>query len=255
MENRRLLVTLTPPEAKRLIGRGVASLPQVRRALTEGTVVIAPGTTNAYVYEEMTGERIDRGRFAIGIVTRHGTCVSKASMRMPEIVLSHGEKTGQRIKDVLDTLGPDDVFIKGANAVDPWGNAGVYLGSPTGGTIGMSIGTLLARGVQVVVPVSLEKLVPFSISEIIPEMGNRRFAASMQMPVGMMEIPGKVVTEMEAIRILFGCRCYVLEGDAGSLGEAWAYLRSIKGEPAVPVEEESCYECKMNCFGGARSVA
>ncbi|MBC7126829.1 MAG: hypothetical protein ABC585_04425 [Candidatus Methanosuratincola petrocarbonis] len=263
MESQRLLVTLAPPEAKRLIGRGVSKLPQVRHALSEGTVVIAPGTTNAYVYEEITGERIDRGRFAIGIVTRRGTCVAKASARMPEIVLSRGLKTGQRIKDVLDALGPQDVFIKGANAVDPWGNAGVYLGSPTGGTMGMSIGTLLARGVQVVVPVSLEKLVPFQISEIIPEMGNRRFAAAMQMPVGMMQVPGKVVTEMEAARILFGCRCipvggggvngaeggrcYVLEGDAGSLGEAWEYLRSIKGEPPVQVEEESCYECKMSC--------
>ncbi|MGF3498054.1 MAG: hypothetical protein ACQXXL_00260 [Candidatus Methanosuratincola sp.] len=263
MKSQRLLVTLTPPEAKRLIGRGVSSLPQVKRALTGGTVVIAPGTTNAYVYEEITGERMDRGRFAIGIVTRRGTCVSKASARMPEIVLSRGDKTGLRIKDVLDALGPGDVFIKGANAVDPWGNAGVYLGSPTGGTIGMSIGTLLARGVQVVVPVSLEKLVPFPISEIIPEMGNRRFSAAMQMPVGMMQIPGKVVTEMEATRILFGCRCipvggggvngaeggrcYVLEGDAETLGEAWSFLHSIKGEPAITVEEESCYECKMNC--------
>ena len=110
MKDPRLLVTLTPPEAKRLIGRGVASLPQVRRALSEGTVVITPGTTNAYVYEEITGERTDRGRFAIGIVTRQGTCVSKALMRMPEVVLSRGEKTGQRIKDVLDSLvssGPD----------------------------------------------------------------------------------------------------------------------------------------------------
>lgn len=271
MRDRRLLATLTPPESKRLIGRGVSSLPQVRAALSEGTVVIAPGTTNAYVYEEITGERIDRGRFAIGIVTRWGTCVSKASVRMPEVVLSRGERTGQRIKDVLDSLGPDDVFIKGANAVDPWGNAGVYLGSPTGGTIGMSIGTLLARGVQIVVPVSLEKLVPFSISEIVPEMGNRRFSAAMQMPVGMMHVPGKVVTEMEAVRILFGCRCipvggggvngaeggrcYVLEGDEMQLGEAWAYLSSIKGEPAITVEEESCYECKMSCFGGMRSVA
>jgi hypothetical protein len=263
MESQRILVTLTPPEAKRLIGRGVSSLPQVRRAMADGTVVIAPGTTNAYVYEEITGERIDRGRFAIGIVTGRGTCVSKASARMPEVVISHGVETGQRIKDVLDDLGPQDVFIKGANAVDPWGNAGVYLGSPTGGTMGMSIGTLLARGVQVVVPVSLEKLVPLPISDIIPEMGNRRFAAAMRMPVGMMQIPGRVVTEMEAVRTLFGCRCmpvggggvngaeggrcYVLEGDAVSIGEAWKSLLSIKGEPALQVEEESCYECRMSC--------
>ncbi|MDI9644505.1 MAG: hypothetical protein QFX35_04715 [Candidatus Verstraetearchaeota archaeon] len=264
-------MSLTPQEGKRLIGRGVAAMRQVRQALEGGTVVITPGTTNAYVYEELTGERIERGRFAIGIITPRGACVSDASSRMTEIVLSKGKPTGERLREALERLGPHDVFIKGANAVDPWGNAGVYLGSPTGGTIGMSLGILLARGVQVVVPVSLEKLIPFPVPEVVPEMGNMRFMASMGLPVGMVQIPGRVVTEVEAVRTLFNCRCipvggggvnggegsrcYVLEGEKEALRAAWAYLEGIKGEPPLCVEEESCYECAIRCIGVERHAA
>lgn len=271
MASQRVLVSLTPPEGKRLIGKAVAMMPEVRKALESATVVIAPGTTNAFVYEELTGERIERGRFSIGIITKEGACVSRASCRIPEFVISKGRLTGKRIKDVLEGLGPEDVFIKGANAVDPWGNAGTYLGSPTGGTLGMSIGTLLARGVQIVVPVSLEKLVPCRIQDLIHEMGNRRFVASMGMPVGMMPLPGKVVTETKAVEDLFGCRCipaggggtggaegskcYVIEGDALAVKRAWEYICSIKGEPPVGVEAESCYECSIKCIGGRGYVA
>ena len=35
-------------------------------------------------------------------------------------------------------FGPDDVFIKGANAIDPQGNAGILTSSLVGGTIGMA---------------------------------------------------------------------------------------------------------------------
>ena len=40
---------LTVAESKRLIAKGVAALPQVQRAMKEGIVAVAPGTTNGYV--------------------------------------------------------------------------------------------------------------------------------------------------------------------------------------------------------------
>jgi len=54
----RVLVTLTPSEAKRLIGKAVAMMEPVRAAFKDGTIVICPGTTNAYVAEEILGTRI-----------------------------------------------------------------------------------------------------------------------------------------------------------------------------------------------------
>lgn len=255
----RILVTLTASEGKRIIAKAVARDESVIRAMEKGTVVVCPGTTNAYVLEELTGKRVEpKGRFAIGIVTPSGTCVTRAEGRMREAVLRCGVPAETSLKEAIGELGPEDVFIKGANAIDPTGNAGVYLGSETGGTMGMSIGTLLARGVNVVVPASLDKLVPFPIADIVPRIGNRRFRASMGLPIGMIPLPGKVITEIDAISSLFMCdciplggsegnRCYSIEGDEGAVKEAWDFISSIKGEPAVSFEQEDCSCCRFKC--------
>ncbi|MCQ5362066.1 MAG: hypothetical protein NO482_01400 [Candidatus Methanomethylicia archaeon] len=259
----RALVTLTPSEAKRLIGRAVAAMEPVRYALKNGTVVICLGTTNAFVAEEVMGAEIkEKGKFAIGIITSRGTCITNPSSRLKELVIREGKLTELSMKDVLNDLGPNDVFIKGANAIDPFGNAGVFLGSQTGGTLGMSIGVLLSRGVKIIVPVSLEKLIPYSIWEIVPRVGNRKFRYAMKMPVGMMPLPGEVVTEVEAFNILFGCecypigggginggeggKCYLLEGE--NLESAWKEVIKVKGESSVVAEEEDCKDCNMQCW-------
>jgi len=52
------------------------------------------------------------------------------------------------MEEVLKNFGPESVFIKGANAVDPEGNAGVFTAHPSGGTIGFAYGILSARGVS-----------------------------------------------------------------------------------------------------------
>lgn len=47
------MVFLTPAAGKRLIAKAVCALSEVRRALTQQTVVILAGTTNCYVAEEI----------------------------------------------------------------------------------------------------------------------------------------------------------------------------------------------------------
>ena len=70
-------VVLTVSESKRLIAKGVAALPEVRRAMEEGMVVVATGTTNAYVLEELWGREFDKRRYRSGVTApkepeRHG---------------------------------------------------------------------------------------------------------------------------------------------------------------------------------------
>ena len=57
---------LTVSEGKRLIAKGVAKHPDVLKALSEGTVVICKGTTNAYVVEELLGRPIKRTDYVTG---------------------------------------------------------------------------------------------------------------------------------------------------------------------------------------------
>ena len=62
-------VILTVAESKRLIAKGVAALPEVQGAMEAGMVVVATGTTNAYILQELKGEKFDLRRYRSGITT------------------------------------------------------------------------------------------------------------------------------------------------------------------------------------------
>jgi len=55
---------------------------------------------------------------------------------MAPYVIHRGQAVDVTPEDALDQFGADDVFLKGANAVDPAGNAGVLMADQKGGTIG-----------------------------------------------------------------------------------------------------------------------
>ncbi len=60
-------VVLTVAESKRLIAKGVVALPSVQRALKDGMIAVAKGTTNAYIVEELLGKPIDKPAYTIGV--------------------------------------------------------------------------------------------------------------------------------------------------------------------------------------------
>ncbi len=107
---------------------------------------------------------------------------------------------------MLDKFQAGDIYVKGANALDPQGNVGILMGSPTGGTIGAAMTLLLARGGELIIPVSMEKLIP-SVAQAAPLLGQGKVDRVMGGPVGMMPIMAgcaTVITEVEAIRIIAG---------------------------------------------------
>ena len=120
---------LTSAEGKRLIAKGVAALPCVQQALAEGTIIIGYGTTNGFIAEELTGQPIDKGRYAAGIVAGGQWTVTDSDSRLPTIVLEKGTTSSTPWLEALANFTADDVFIKGANAIDLEGNAGVLVGS------------------------------------------------------------------------------------------------------------------------------
>jgi len=52
----RALVTFTVAESKKLIAKSVVRHPIVVRALADHTIILEAGTTNAFVYTEITGK-------------------------------------------------------------------------------------------------------------------------------------------------------------------------------------------------------
>jgi len=224
-------VVLCPAASKRLIAKGVVALPIVRAALQSGTVVVTLGTTNACVAEELLGEPVDRNRFAAGFIG-HEWSVSGQASQARELVLRRGKPVELTDDDLLQSLGKGDVVLKGGNALDPWGTVGVLLGSATGGTVGRYLSRALARGVDVVIPIGLEKAIHASVVDVAQELGSARVDLSMGLRCGMHPLIGRVVTEIDALEILFGVEA--VQVAAGGVGPgAGSVSLLLQGEPAA----------------------
>ncbi|MHC1636347.1 MAG: hypothetical protein ACXQTS_07015 [Candidatus Methanospirareceae archaeon] len=264
-EKKKILLSFTPAEAKRLIAKGVAELAEVKRALKKGIVIIAQGTTNAFVASEILKrlhieKEVDISRFAAGIITDKACCVVPKGERQSEIIIKDGEISEDGIEKAIEELSSEDVFIKGANALDPHGVAGILVAHPTGGTIGSAIGTVMARGVNFIIPVGIEKTIPFSIVEAARRIGNMRFYKSMGLPAGLMPVFGKIVTEVEALKILGADDAFPIgaggvdggegsvvicaEGSEEKMEEIMRVAMEIKGGGRVKVLREDCSKCK-----------
>jgi hypothetical protein len=258
----RAAFAFTPAESKRLIGRAVAALPQVRAALAHDLVVIAHGSTNVYVAEEILGALPQpRGTFLSGQIFNGVMCQTEPSEKGPMIVLDHGKIIPPKptMSEVLNASGPGAIVIKGANAVDPQGNAAVFCAHHGCGTIGFAYGYVCGRGVELIVPVGLEKLVP-SVAAAARELGHDRLYYQTGFRIGMMPlVNATVVTEITAMRVLFGLEAVhvggggvsgsegtivlVATGEQAALDGAIAAIEAIKGEPPLVTMKAACATC------------
>ena len=257
----RALFVLTPPESKRFIAKAVARLPEVKKAKEEGEIVIGHGSTNVCVAEEILGECPGREKYMSGLIVNRVLCVTQAEEKPPILVLRKGLRVPPEptMDEILKSFGAGSVFIKGANAVDPAGNAGILVANPAGGTIGWSYGILSARGSHLIVPVGLEKLVP-SVRDAARACGQHTLYYCQGIRVGMVPVVNaEVVTEIDAFRILFGLDAVhvagggsnesqgsvvlVAEGGQPELDRAIALIESIKGEPPLRPRKSLCANC------------
>jgi hypothetical protein len=241
----RASIVLGPPMSKRLIAKGVAALPQVETALARGRVVIALGTTNAYVAEEFLGQAIERSAFAAGFIDDRWNINARLG-EVGEVVLVRGEPVAMNPEETLSSLAAGDVLIKGGNALDPEGVVGVLMGAATGGTVGRYIAACLARGVSIVAPISLSKSVHTSIVELSQEMGIGRTDLRMGIACGIFPLHAHVVTEIEALEGLFQVRALhvssggvgtgagavslLIEGAESAVRDAFALVESLRDE-------------------------
>lgn len=251
-------VTLSTPESKRIIARAVVRHSSVKRALENGIVAVALGSTNAYVAEEILGESLEKSRYVSGYMDKDGTCVLPCERRLNELVLERGKKVEDGLVEAVKRMQGGDVIIKGANALDAEGNAGIMLASEVGGTIARVYGIAKAKGIEIIIPAGMDKLVPSRIADISRKMGMERIDRSIGMPVGMFPVAGEVITESRALELLFGVECFLvasgsmegehamtflLEGGGGSIKKAFDFIREIKGEPPLELPGRYCSTC------------
>ncbi len=264
----RALFVLTTSESKRLIGKAVAAMEQVRKAKKTGKILIGHGSTNVYVIEEILGEEKigklwKRDHYLSGAVLQGSLCTIPAADKPSILVLNKGEvePPAATMTEMLQDFDQNSVFIKGANCLDGEGNAAVFVAHPEGGTIGWAIGHILARGIPLIVPVGLEKLIP-SVKKAVALSGQQTFDYCQGLKVGLVPlVRGKVVTEIDALGILAGvdtehiasggqngCEgavTLVSEGEEKAIQKAVAIVESIKGEPPLRPRKEICETCSL----------
>ena len=222
-------VILTVAEGKRLIAKAVAQMPVVKKALQEGTIIVARGTTNTYVAEELTGQKIRHGAYVIGWTgPARGGKTLDSSGRIDDIVLVNGVvQEGLTMDDALKTLKTGDVVIKGANALDPGRKvAGVLIGggpNSTSGTTGKALSTVVSRKAHLIIPIGLEKQVGGDVIEIANRM--REPLESLNEIPSMYLLNGHIVTEIEALELLTGVS--VFQAAAGGIAGAEGAIRLI----------------------------
>jgi hypothetical protein len=245
------LVVLTPAESRRLLAKAAVALPEVQNAWQNGIIIIARGVTTAYVTEELFGITIEpkaaqtAGLICGGITNNHAG---------PPPCTWHVIRKGKVVEGAdsnveILSFGPEDVFIKGANAVDTQGYAGILTTHSKGGTIGMCWPIVTPRGSHLIMPIGLEKLIP-SVVEAAKHTGIYHFKYSTGLPAKLIPVElGKVITEIQAFALLAGVRaCHVASGGVGGsegsvvlsltgtedrIEKAMTLVKSIKGEPPV----------------------
>ena len=257
----RAVFSLTPWESKRLIGRAVSNLPEVQHALKHSQMIIAHGSTNVYVAEEVLGYCPERDKYVSGQVINGTLCQTEPSEKPAIMRLVKGIPVPP-VPTMEETMaGWDDtcLFIKGANAVDPEFNAAIFNAHPGAGTIGFAYGKICGMGIPLIVPVGLEKLIP-SVKEACTELGHAKVDYFYGTKIGMLPlINAKIITEIQAFNILFdlnvthvggggvsgseGSIVLSAHGNDEAINTAIDEISKIKGEPPLELKKRRCATC------------
>ena len=222
---------LTPAAGKRIIAQSLLFFPSIIEALYNRTIVIVAGTTNGYAAEEILNKinqdtEFSKKRFFRGVTLPPQHTASDTGRIADEgqfpgdVVIEKGKwEKGKTLFDVVDALQEGDIIIKGANAVNlDTMQAAVLIGHPKAGTIGAAIQAVIGRRVELYLPVGLEKRIPGDISRIAQELNSPNAHGPRYFPVN-----GKVVTEIEALKIMTGAEAELVAGGGvgGAEGSSW----------------------------------
>jgi hypothetical protein len=249
---------LNPAESKRLLAKAVTGLPEIQHAYKNGRLLVSTCSSSAFVLEELTGEKLEPHCYCIGMVAGGMLTTSVKDDREAARFLVKGERVEMDVLAFLDTFDVGDAVIKGGNAVDPYGNAGVLASNSQGGTVGALLSFIAVRGLPIIMPIGLEKLIP-DVIEAANGWGQRTLDRSMGEKAWLVPVTcGLVVTEIEALGIMAGVEArhvasggiggsegavvLLLEGSERDLDKAWEIIASVKGEAPIAVPRHS-YSC------------
>ncbi len=268
-------ISLTVAESKWLICKAIMEVDYFREALEKSKVLIHPSSTTYFLFREITGSFPDN--WVCGVITPKGACISKDMLKFldfsgkriskfPFWYFERGELVeGLSLDEIIDRLDEDSVYVKTGNALDTEGNVGVLVGAPDGkGTVGRIYEMSKVKKFKILIPIGLEKLIP-SVTSASKVANPEKIRYSFGMPLRLFPIRGHVVTEVEAVELLSGCKAHVIasgglkgaeggvtlivEGEDEGLKKLKRIVLSIKGARLPEFDVSRCDECTWKtCF-------
>ncbi|RKJ81121.1 hypothetical protein [Pyramidobacter sp. CG50-2] len=197
----KVQISLTVEAGKRLIAKAILTLPAVRRALAEGRLLLKGGTTVSLISEAVCGVPLK----ICGRIDRRGAGSCAGNCPAPHSLLLHRGVPAPLDAELWSSgklrFSPGDACVIGANLVDRHGRAAMLAGSPFGGTLHFFT-SLPAEGVEMIVAAGLEKYAPCSLDDAVAAASRLAPDLSMGMAAGLIPIPGRVINEAEACKIL-----------------------------------------------------
>jgi hypothetical protein len=273
-------VVLTPTESKKLIATSIAKLDVVKKAKT---VILHPSSSTYFIVEAITGYKPRTNVWVCGVVMPKGLCGDMAVhhgrahiTRDGGLVMGPGGfsacwvirgkkvSVGTPLSDLLNEIEPDDVYIKGVNAIDTQSDVGVLIGnSVEGGTIGLVVSKWREKAFHLVFPVGFEKMIPNSIGEATKLTRSNKYDYGMGVASYLFPCPrgprAMVVTETKAIEILSGSTAIpiaagglggaegatvlLIKGNKARVKKAIGYVELSKGAELPPIRVANCYDC------------
>ena len=124
---------LTPAEARRLIAKATIQMPEFQKAWKDAYVLLAGGTTNAFIAQEL-GYEVEPGLCTVGNSTDGLLCVTEPSSRksFPNVFYK-GQPVDKKIDEALQDYHADTVIIKGPT---PLTRRAMWVLLPLGSTAG-----------------------------------------------------------------------------------------------------------------------
>lgn len=266
-KEKKIMVTLTSSESKRLIAKYISKMPIVVEAMERGIVNLQMSSTNGYVYEELSGSQIDKSSYVCGFISGAGGCAAylpafnKRECYFEKGVERHLNFPLDDFDRLFKRMGVKDIIIKSGNLLDRNGEVCVFVGEPSGdgGEWGKAYEYVKQNGIQVIVPMTLNKTVNVTVEQVTKLVNVHEMDwEKTHVIADAVLLPGVVVTEIDAIEKLCGAKSLPVAMNGVSTGEgtvtlciygngdavdrAWELVTSVKGEPQLDVEPR-CGQC------------
>lgn len=202
-----------------------------------------------------------------GRISRNGMKTAQQSGQGAHMFLYEQGKirnVDQCLEETLRTLGPRDLFVTGANAIDTCGHAALLVGSQGGGSYGKCMPFLYSEGIPTLVLSSVMKLIPGDLTTLYTSVGRKRCDFSYGMACSLVPVPGEIITETQAIEAFAQVEARVfskggfsgaeasvaiqVEGARKEVEKVLALVEHVKALPSRPaVDTDSIEECSFPC--------